>query len=201
MSSRDLIDRASILSVWSALGGGSLRHGRGAAFWRDGNSNNIALDESKGCWFDHAHGKGGGILDLIQTALVCDRRESLRWLAGHLNVSLDNQPLSRTEKREYAQWRSLAEFRAKDLTKWRRDILKGLRVDRNRLYVSENANAAVARILLLIGSTGDEGAWNEIWQHALDNQQADAVDARVQHIESATPAELAAMRHESSEAA
>ena len=59
MTIRDLIEGASILSVWNAPGGGPLRHGRGMAFWRDGDGYNIALNEAKGCYYDHAHGQGG----------------------------------------------------------------------------------------------------------------------------------------------
>ena len=114
---RDIIDQASITDVWRALGGGPLRHGRGKAFWRDGDGDNVALDEIKGCFYDHAHGTGGGVLMLIEIVRGCDRREAVRWLAGHLGVSLDNdRPLTREEKRRYAQRRSRAESKAEDLT-------------------------------------------------------------------------------------
>ena len=47
MTLRELLGRASISDVWVALGGGELRHGRGKGFWRDGDGDNIAINESK----------------------------------------------------------------------------------------------------------------------------------------------------------
>ena len=197
MTARDLIDRASIQNVWEALGGGPLRHGRGAAWWRDGDGDNIALDESKGCWYDHAHGKGGGILDLIQTVLGSDRRDAVRWLADHRSVNLDNdRPLTRDEKRRYAQRRSHAESKARNLTKWRCARLRRRRGDRNRLYLSENASSSVARTLLAeTGGIGDEEQWDYIFSRCHDDQRADQVDREIRRIESATPAELVSSTH------
>ncbi len=86
MTPRDLIEYSSITDVWQALGGGPLRYGRGAAWWRDGDGHNVSLDESKGVWYDHARSEGGGVLDLVQTVLGCDGRAALHWLAGHQGV-------------------------------------------------------------------------------------------------------------------
>ena len=203
MTVRDLIDGASILSVWNALGGGELRHGRGRAWWRDGDGYNVSLEESKGTWYDHAHGQGGGILDLIQTVLGSDRRNAVRWLADDRGVNLDNdRPLTREEKRRYAQRRSHAESKAQDLTGWRRDILRRLRGERNALYQSENMASAAARALLATGDgSGDKDAWRDIWQHAHDDLRADDIDRQIQRLESASPRELVAMRQELQRAA
>ena len=203
MTVRDLIDGASILRVWNALGGGELRHGRGRACWRDGDGYNVSLEESKGTWYDHAHGQGGGILDLIQTVLGSDRRDAVRWLADDRGVSLDNdRPLTREEKRCYAQWRSRAVSEARNLTEWRRDKLLRLRDERNPLYESENMASAAARALLATGDgSGDEDAWRDIWQHAHDDLRADAIDRQIQRLESASPGELVAMRQELQRAA
>ena len=156
-------------------------------------------DDDRGVWYDHAHGKGGGILDLIQTVLGCDRRgDAVRWLADHLGVSLDNdRPLTREEKRRYAQRRGRAESQAQNLTEWRRDTLRRLRGERNLLYESENMASAVARTLLATGDgSGDEDAWRDIWAHAHDDLRADNIDREIQRIESATPAELVTIRQE-----
>ena len=149
MTARDLLDRAVISTVWTALGGGPLRHRRGKAFWRDGDGDNIAVNESKNVFFDHAHGTGGGVLALIGTVRGGDRRDAVKWLASHLGVSLDDdRQLTRDEKRRYAQRRRNAESKAQNLTEWRRDILRRLRDARNRFHLSENMISAVARTLL-----------------------------------------------------
>lgn len=196
MTLRDLLDRAVITDVWTALGGGELRHGRGRAFWREGHGDNIALNETKSCFYDHAHGTGGGMLMLIETVLGCDRRAAVRWLAGHLGVTLDNdRPLTREEKRRYAQCRSHAQSAAQELTGWRRDTLRQLHDERNRLYLSENAVSAVARTLLASGDgSGNDHAWSGIWRHALDDLWADQIDREIRSIEALTPAELVALR-------
>ena len=195
----DIIDQASITDVWVALGGGPLRHGRGKAFWRNGDSDNVVLDDDRGVWYDHAHGKGGGILDLIQAVHGCDRRDALRWLADHLGIRLADRPLTSAERRKYTQRRAQAQVAARDLTDWRRCVLRERRDERNRLFMSENIIAAAARTLLASEGDGDddEGAWSEIWQCGLDDVTADAIDCEIQRIKNASPAELVAMRRTS----
>ena len=203
MRAADVLDQASITDVWAALGGDDLRHGRGRAWWRDGDGYSIALDDTKGCWFDHARGTGGGMLSLIETVLGCERRVAIKWLADHQNVCLDDhRPLTHDEKRRYAQRRGHAESKAQNLTDWRRNTLRRLRGDRNPLYESEDMACAVARVLLATGDgSGDENAWNDIWKHAHDDLRADAIDHKIRRLETATPGQLVAMRQESSEAA
>jgi hypothetical protein len=50
------------------------------AFWRNGDGFNVAIDCERGVWHDHAHGEGGGILALVQTALGCDKPGAVAWL-------------------------------------------------------------------------------------------------------------------------
>ena len=198
MRARDLLARTSITDVWAALGGDDLRHGRGKAFWRDGDGDNIAVNESKNVFFDHAWGEGGGILVLIETVLSCKRREALRWLAAHEGVSLDNQrPLRRRARRQYATDRSRAESQARDLTAWRRRLLRRMGEERNRLYISENAVSAVGRTLLAeTGAYGNENAWACIWKRALDDQRGDEANRQIEAFEKATVRELIAMRQQ-----
>ena len=140
------------------------------------------------------------MLDLIQVARNCDRRDALRWLADHLGVTLDDrEPFTREEKRRYAQRRSHAESAAQNLTGWRRDTLQRLRGERNPLYESENMASAVARTLLAETGGGDDEAWAHIFEHALDDQRADQIDREIQRLESATPAELVVIRRESTQ--
>ena len=198
MTSGDLIERSSITEVWHALGGGPLRRGRAQAFWRNGDSDNVALDEDRSIWFDHAHRKGGGILDLIQTVLGCGRQDALHWLADHLGITLDDrQPLASDERRVHAQRRTCAESAAADLTAWRRRLLRRMGEERNRLYISENAVSAVGRTLLAeTGAYGNENAWTCIWKRVLDDQRGDETNRQIEAFEKATVRELIAMRQQ-----
>ena len=190
MTARELLDRASILEVWASLGGGPLRHGRGVAFWRDGDGFNVSLDETKNVFFDHAHGEGGGVLMLIETVLGCDRPAALRWLAQHLGVELDGQrSLTAAEKRDYARRRAGAERKARELVEWRRNQLRALKSERNILLISENGACGIARTLLATGCE-DEAAWEVIWARAHDDLRGDRVDSEIERVESMSPAEL-----------
>lgn len=105
----------TITEVWRVLGGGPLRHGRGRAFWRDGDGYNVAIDARKNVFFDHVAGAGGGVLDLVQAARCCDRSEAWAWL--RLTFGLPDQRREFTPApAERAAW---ARQRAKD----ERDLL------------------------------------------------------------------------------
>jgi hypothetical protein len=111
MIAADLISQARISDVWGALGGPSLRSHRGPAWWRDGDGYNVALNDSKATWFDHARGEGGGVLDLVQAVRGCRRAEALAWLADYLGVQL-SQPTSGMR----SQWkRQRQDMRAAEL--------------------------------------------------------------------------------------
>jgi hypothetical protein len=86
--SSDLITRARIKHVWAALGGPPLRYRRGRAWWREGEGFNVAIDDDRGTWFDHAAATGGGILDLIGIARSCSRADAMAWLSDHVGVPL-----------------------------------------------------------------------------------------------------------------
>ena len=58
VTARELLERASITDVWTALGGGDLRHGRGVAFWRAGDGYNVSVNEAKGTWHETATAQG-----------------------------------------------------------------------------------------------------------------------------------------------
>ena len=169
-----------------------MRHGRGAAWWRDGDGYSISLNQDKNVFFDFVAGAGGGVLMLIETVLGCDRRDALRWLADHLGVALDSQqPLTPAEKRDYAIRRAAAELKARELTEQRKQRLRALCDRRNILYRSENGNSGVARVLLATGNgSGDEDAWDDIWRHAHDDLRADAIDRQIRRLESASPGEF-----------
>jgi len=47
---------------------------------RWGNKGSLAVDETRGIWFDHENGKGGGVLDLIEREKKLSGTEALEWL-------------------------------------------------------------------------------------------------------------------------
>lgn len=128
MTAPEIIGRVPITSVVAALGG-TVRHGRCRAFWRDGDGFNVSLNDERGAWFDHARGEGGGVLDVIQRALSCDRKAALQWLADRAGVSLDlgwrdGDP---ADYRRFVAERRYAEVEAEQMVAWRDRRLLELR--------------------------------------------------------------------------
>ena len=80
--SEKVISRIRISDIWVALGGARPRFKRAPAFWRDTQDRNVAVDDAKGTWFDHARGEGGGVLDLIRHVRGGSRAEALRTGTG-----------------------------------------------------------------------------------------------------------------------
>ena len=101
MTPGELKAHADIHEVWSALGGGPLRHNRGQAFWRKGDGPSISLDAQKGVWFDHVVGSGGDAIDLVKTARGCDFRQALMWLSSFTGI-----PISNTSRATDTDWRA-----------------------------------------------------------------------------------------------
>ncbi len=90
MTGAEVLERTDIVDVWTALGGGDLRWGRGRAFWRDTKDHNVAIDRNKGTWYDHARNEGGGVLDLVRHVAGGSKADALRWCADHAGVRLDD---------------------------------------------------------------------------------------------------------------
>lgn len=119
------LENIPILDVWSALGGGPLQGRRGKALWRGGDGFCVALDPERNVFFDHRDGRGGGILELAEVALGCDRRTALEWL--ETNCGLDSRrPLSVNERRVFAERRLAASSFAEDITNWRAGLIPEL---------------------------------------------------------------------------
>jgi hypothetical protein len=114
----EVVERVRISEVWSALGGGPLRRGRGQAFWRDGDGYNASLNDEKGVWHDFVTGDGGGVLDLVQHVRGGSRSDALHFVADLAGVPLNDTPLSRRQKREYAADRKQAESLAQQCAWW-----------------------------------------------------------------------------------
>lgn len=72
----------NIVAVVRALGGPEPRGGRLRAWWRDGDGLNVAIDPTKGQWYDHARGEGGGVLSLVRNVILVDDAGALAWLTG-----------------------------------------------------------------------------------------------------------------------
>jgi len=110
MTAAEIVQSVRISQVWRALGGAEPVRGRACAFWRGGdNPQAVALDDEKGCWYDHRDGVGGGVLDLIQHVRGGTRGDALNWLADLIGVQLDERPpkplqiLAALQVREEAQ--------------------------------------------------------------------------------------------------
>jgi hypothetical protein len=111
MNATHIVTAVMISQVFVALGGDPPKRGRARAFYRNGdNAQAVSLDDAKGCWFDHRDGVGGGMLDLIERVLGCDRADALRWLSSFAGTpladrSFTDRPPSRRERRVLAQRR------------------------------------------------------------------------------------------------
>jgi hypothetical protein len=121
-----LIGRVRISEVWSALGGASLRHGRGRAFWRDGDGHNVSLSDEKGVWHDFATGEGGGVLDLVQHVRGGSRSDALRFVADLVGVLLNDGPLSPERKKTYGVHRRQAGDLAQECAWWAQALIEKL---------------------------------------------------------------------------
>jgi hypothetical protein len=110
-----ILESVKISDVYRALGGATLPGGRrGIAFWRDGaNGFNVALNDEKGTWFDHAAGAGGGLLDLVVKAHGGTKHEGLRYLAALAGIDIDDSSAAAVEAR--AEWRDQQAVLRRDL--------------------------------------------------------------------------------------
>jgi len=126
MTAAEIVGHARITQVWHALGGGEIRRGRSRAWWRKGDGWSVSLRDDRGVWFDHRDGGGGGVLDLVQHVRGGSRADALRWLAEWRSIPLDSAPLSRDDRRRYAQAREHAPALARAATLWHPERLEEL---------------------------------------------------------------------------
>jgi hypothetical protein len=126
------MESVSILSVWHGLGGGEIRHKRGRAFWRKGDGWSVSIDTDKNVWYDFRDGVGGGVLDLIERVLRCDRRSAVEWLQNYTGVP--SRQATQEERRDYSRRRARAEHEAQQLVAWRDGMLDNLRHHRVLCY-------------------------------------------------------------------
>src|SRR5215217_7992283 len=62
------------------------------AEWRFGSHGSLAINITAGTWYDHEHGTGGGVLDLIGCELHCNRGDAMAWLKKHVDGVDELQP-------------------------------------------------------------------------------------------------------------
>jgi hypothetical protein len=110
-----ILESVTISNVYRALGGATLPNGRrGVAFWRDGaNGFNVSLNDTKGTWFDHAAGEGGGLLDLVVKVRGGTKQEAVRYLAALAGIPIDDDSPAAVEAR--ARWAADREALRRDL--------------------------------------------------------------------------------------
>jgi hypothetical protein len=126
---------ASIVEIWSALGGGPLRRNRGVAFWRKGaDGYNVSLDARLGVWHDFRDNVGGDVIALVMHVRQCSFREALEFLAAHTGVSPSPASGRRAARRDtdwpndlrWARWwaigaEALADWALEELPPWHQE--------------------------------------------------------------------------------
>jgi hypothetical protein len=150
-----MIGDLRITEVWERLGGGPIRNGRAAAWWRDGDGANIAIDRERGVWFDFARGFGGGVLDLVRTVCDCDKRAAVHWLRDQGLIE-DDPYVPPAEGRRRAQQRARLDALAKNIGWWWRGRVSELeRLKADALIRGDEAALAIsARELFCLQSDG-----------------------------------------------
>jgi hypothetical protein len=133
-----VIDRVRIFDVWPAIGGGEIRHGRGRAFWRNGDGWSISLDNCKGTWYDFVTAEGGGIVDLVALVRGGSRQDALRWLADFAGVELGDSPADPKQRAEWARERKAYERDLREAKYWARGavllIESDLAIEKSKLF-------------------------------------------------------------------
>jgi len=138
----EVVARVPISAVWRALGGGPLRYGRGQAFWRESaDGYNVSLSDIKGVWHDFAGNVGGGVLDLVQHVQGGTRAEALKFVADVGGVTIASMPLSRTEKRVYAEHRQQGALLAQQCAWWTQARMRRLEVTKADAVERRDVNA------------------------------------------------------------
>jgi hypothetical protein len=161
-----------IAEVWERLGGAELHHGRGRAFWRNGDGLNVALDLERQLWFDYVAGVGGGVLALVQAVLNCDRRTALAWL--HDEGILEARTYSPDERQAYSQRRDVASAVARDIEHWRAALAEHLNA-RKLKAAGDGDLEAVAPLCFVLECGTPETVSHEFFQYQRANPDEAAV--------------------------
>ena len=119
-----------------------MRGKRGKAFWRNGDAYSIALEPTKGTWYDHRDGRGGGALALVEIALGCNRRSALQWLEG--KGFIEPRMLTHGQRCDRVRRSTTAGTMASDIAYWRSAFIMELGV-RKVAAAEAGCDAAFAR--------------------------------------------------------
>lgn len=182
MTAAEVLSRVRISGVYQVLTGIRPRRTgrdtwRGPATWRGGDHPGaVALDDQRGCWYDHVTGTGGGVLDLVQRANGLSRTDALQYLAQAAGAVLDDRRASREQRRAIAAQRGAAEKAAEDIERWRDALI--LELDRRKLVAVETGeDEALTRAACL--------------QYRLTNGQPEVIVREYLHARRTDPAEVA----------
>src|SRR3954453_18820666 len=77
---------------------------------RYGSHGSLSVDIEAGTWFDHEHGGGGGVLDLVRRQLRCDRRGALDWLREKAIIAPRPEQRERPKRAKRARGRVVARY-------------------------------------------------------------------------------------------
>ena len=167
-----------------------VKRGRYPAWFRGGDSDSLSVNDRFGSWHDFKTGQNGGILDLIELALRCSRREAVQWLADHHGVSLDG---CRTPAEAHV-WRQRSQrvkAAAGELEALRRSLTSFQRAIRNTFWDSCND---LERWADSRPGFSEDPRWEEFARVPSRRRLADAVDRYITEVGQMGARELIALR-------
>ena len=161
----------------------------GRAFWRGGDSWSVVIDDSKGFWFDHRDGVGGGIAQLVVHIRGGSHQDALRWIADFAGVKLDGEPATTEERRARIAERTQHARDKRDIVDaryWRRvliDVIESeLTLEKSKLFDPNEGEADCSLIRgyertlrMLRGSEIQKLAEFRRWRSTLPKFTADLV--------------------------
>ncbi len=127
---RTVLDRVSMADLLGANGvrlptGGN----RAKCPIHNGDNPTFSYNETKGCWYCHSCGQGGGKVQLIVRLHNCTPKDALAWIARLAGVEL--QRWTRHEQQRHAAAMRKAETQGHALVEWRDRIIDELREERD----------------------------------------------------------------------
>jgi len=189
-SVRELIDRTRISELLPALGGPEVKRGRCPAWFRGGDSDSLSVNDRFGSWHDFKTGQHGGILDLIELALGCSRREAVKWLGDHHGVSLGGWRTP-TDAHAWRQRSQRVKAAVGELEAFRRSLGSFLRAIRNTLWDSCND---LERWADSQSGFSEDPRWEEFARVPSRRRLGDSVDRYITEVGQMGARELIALR-------
>ena len=191
MTASDIVSHVKITDVARVLGVKLDRtRRRGVASWREGKNFSVSFNDVKNVWHDFVTDEGGGVLDFIQRARGCDRKEALELLASIAGVQLDHH--NEVDRRDYARRMHAARREAEALLKWKCETLEDLRFHRGRI---QKTYRNAVRFILSHTFEECEARGDVRFELALQIgetywDRVEAMDEQIDRLEAMSPAEL-----------